>query len=108
MNECPNCSVLRDELNAARKLLGEETSAMGYLEFVARIEFARPWIDTTGERLYVHCEQAWGESEAEFNERYKRVRERIGRVYRKALKGGPEPEAAPLPQRPNDLFTGRL
>lgn len=107
---CPNCAVLQDELNAARSLLGEDTKTLEYLEFTTRVEFARIWSDHNGDRLYVHCEQAWGESEAEFNDRYKRIRDVLGRKYRQQQKTAPPPGVDPVIAAPrdNELFTGRL
>ncbi len=105
---CQNCAILRDEVVVARAAVAEFDGSVGYIEFHPAVEFARIWEDPSGDRLYVHCVPAWGETDPEFQARYKRVRDTLVKQQRLAPRA-PEPEVvAPARHDVTHLFTGRL
>jgi hypothetical protein len=108
VSACPTCKVLADEVLAARAAVREDIDASGYLDHHAAVEFARVWEDPTGDRLYVHCEPAWMESDAEFRARSRRVRDTLVRRHRLKPHAEDSETVAPAPHDVTHLFTGRL
>lgn len=73
---CPACDFQADEIDALRTLLGREVSVQRWKGHNMAVEFSRIVVPANGENpyVYIHAEKAWGETDAEFEARYKRLR----------------------------------
>jgi hypothetical protein len=105
---CANCSIYADEIARVR-LLSKDYLDPRWRAVNVAVEYTRLW---SPGRLYVHCERARGESDAEFAARYARVKAADERRFKAVTAERAAPSldeiAIALPAPTRSLFDGRL